>query len=139
MFVLFYMSGSKLVETKIDKSWIDCSRASSEYEKWLIEFVNFAIKNVEDASDIRCPCYKCRNLAFRTPTIVTEHLYWHGFVKSYKIWKWHREDGRTTPSCNIDVNTFASMDFNYGNTVHMVNDAYKDCDGDLKAFRKLLE
>ena len=65
MFAPIYVPRSKLVETKMDKSWIDSSRMLPEYEKGVIKFVNFAIKNVEDA----------RNLTFHTPTIVTEHLY----------------------------------------------------------------
>lgn len=33
MFALCYVSGSKLVENTMDKSWIDCSKTSPEYEK----------------------------------------------------------------------------------------------------------
>ena len=43
MFAFFYVLGSKLVETKLDKSWIDYSKMSPEYEKGVIEFVNFDI------------------------------------------------------------------------------------------------
>lgn len=42
------------------------------------------------------------------------------------------------PSYNAD-DPFESIDFNYSNIMDMVNDAYKDCDGHPKAFRKLLE
>ena len=31
------------------------------------------------------------------------------------------------------------MDFNYDNTIDMINDAYNDCEGNPKTFRKLLE
>ena len=47
------------------------------------------------------------------------------------------EDGYSTQSCNIDI-SFDSTAFNYDNAVDMVNDAYKDCEGDSKTFRKLL-
>lgn len=138
MFALFYVSMSTLIETKMDNSWIDYSRMSLEYEKGVVKFVNFAIENVKIANLIRCSCYKFKNLAFCTPKIVTKHLYWHDLIQSYKTWKWHGEDGHTMPSYNAD-DPFESIDFNYSNIMDMVNDAYKDCDGHPKAFRKLLE
>ncbi|XP_038695451.1 uncharacterized protein LOC119992730 [Tripterygium wilfordii] len=122
----------------MDKAWIECSRTSPEYDKGVKDFMNFAVENVMDASVIRCPCYECRNLAFLPTKKVTEHLFWKGFDVAYKTWTWHVEDIHTTPSCNVDF-PFESMDYNDGNTGDMVNDAYKNCYGDPKAFKELLE
>ena len=67
----------------MDKSWVYCSKISSEYEYGVEEFMMFATGNSEGNSVIKCLCTKCMNLSFRTHNVVHEHLYFHGFDVSY--------------------------------------------------------
>ncbi|KAH9779331.1 TTF-type domain-containing protein [Citrus sinensis] len=124
----------------MDKSWVHCTKLSSEYEDVIEEFMKFAIGNSEGSSVIKCSCTKCMNLSFHTHKVVREHLYFHGFDVSYTTWSWHGEDVKDTPLPNVDVNVpFEFIDYNDSNTVDMVNDAYRDYVADPKAFKELLE
>ena len=86
------MPGTLIVKPEMDKSWIQCNRLSTEYEESVKKFINFAIKNARDSSVIRCPCLDCGNLSFKTPTIVKDNLYMHGFDVKYDNWFWHGEE-----------------------------------------------
>ena len=124
----------------MDKSWMHCSKMAKEYEDGVEKFMRFAIANAEGSSVIRCMCTKCMNLSFRTHKVVHEHLYFHGFDVSYTTWSWHGEDVHDTPLPNVEVDVpFEFIDYDNGNTVDMVNDAYKDCVADPKAFKELIE
>ena len=113
---------------------------SSKYEDRVEEFMKFVVGNSEGSSIIKCLCTKCMNLSFRTHKVVREHLYFHGFDVSYTIWSWHREYVNDMPLPNVDVDVaFEFIDYDDGNTVDMVNDAYRDCATDPKAFKELLE
>ena len=128
------------LKLKMDKSWVHCSKMSSEYEYGVEEFMKFAVGNSEASRVIKCPCTECMNLSFRTHKIVRQHLYFHGFDVSYTTWSWHGEDVNDTPLPNIDVDVpFEFIDYNDGNTVDMVNDAYRDCGADPKVFKELLK
>ena len=124
----------------MDKSWVHCSKMSSEYEDGVEEFMKFAVGNSEGSSVIKCPCTKYMNLSCRTHKVVREHLYFHGFDVSYTTWSWHGENVNDTPLPNVDVDVpFDFIDYDDSNTVDMVNDAYRDCAADPKAFKELLE
>ena len=113
---------------------------SSKYEDRVEEFMKFVVGNSEGSSIIKCLCTKCMNLSFCTHKVVHEHLYFHGFDVSYTTWSWHGEDVNYTPLPNVDVDVaFEFIDYDDGNTVDMVNDAYRDCAADPKAFKELLE
>ena len=101
-----------------------CSKMAKEYKYEVENFIRFIITNAEGSSVIRFSCTKCMNLSFRTHKVVREHLYFHGFDVSYTTWSWHGEDVH---------------DYDNGNTIDMVNDAYKDCAAYPKAFKELLE
>ena len=103
-------------------------------------FLVVTVGNSEGSSVIKCLCTKCINLSFRTHKVVCKHLYFHGFDVSYTTWSWHGEDVNDTPLPNVDVDVpFEFIDYDDGNTVDMVNDAYRDCAADPKAFKELLE
>ena len=117
-----------------------CSKMSKEYEDWVEKFMKFAILNAEASSVIRCPCIKCMSLSFCTHKVVRKHLYFHGFDVSYTTWNWHGEDVHDAPLFNVGVDVLIEfMDYDNGNTVDIVNDAYKDCVVGPKAFKELLE
>ena len=80
------------------------------------------------------------NLSFCTHKVVCEHIYFHGIDFSDTTWSSLREDVHDTPLSNVEVDVpFEFMDYDNGNTVDMVNDAYKDCAINPKAFKELLE
>ena len=102
--------------------------------------MRFVIANAEGSSVIICPCKKCMNLSFHTHKVVCEHLYFYGFYVSYITWSWHGEYVHDIPLPNVEVDVlFEFMNYDNGNTIDMVNNAYKDCAADPKAFKELLE
>ncbi|XP_052297107.1 uncharacterized protein LOC127902292 [Citrus sinensis] len=124
----------------MDKSWLKYDRFSDEYEAGVEIFIKTAVESNQEISVVRCPCDKCRNLAFHRPKEVKDHLIIWGLDMSYKTWVWHGEDIRNKSPDNIGCqNDSGYMDYDGGNTVEMVEDAFKDCDSDPKAFKKLLE
>ncbi|KAH9781219.1 hypothetical protein KPL71_008375 [Citrus sinensis] len=124
----------------MDKSWLKYDRLSDEYEVSVENFIKTAVESNQEISVVRCPCDKCRNLAFHRPKEVKDHLIIWGFDMSYKTWVWHGEDICNKSPDNIGCqNDSGYMDYDSGNTVEMVEDALKDCDSDPKAFKKLLE
>ncbi|KAK9204212.1 hypothetical protein WN943_014470 [Citrus x changshan-huyou] len=134
---LNYMSGTR---QKMDKSWLKYDRLSDEYEAGVEKFIKTAVESNQEISVVRCPCDKCRNLAFHRPKEVKDHLIIWGLDMSYKTWVWHGEDIRNKSPDNIGCqNDSGYMDYDGGNTVEMVEDAFNDCDSDPKAFKKLLE
>lgn len=102
--------------------------------------MDFVIENSDNDDSIRCPCIKCKNLAFYPFKIVREHLFFKGFDESYTIWTWH---GETKPGMTkIDIGDQVdpqNMYLNQGDAVNVINNAYKHFDDDPKAFKSLLE
>ena len=112
----------------------------SEYEDEVEEFMKFVVGNSEGSSVIKCMCTICMSLSFGTYKVVREHFYFHDFNVSYTTWSWHGEDFNDTPLPNVDVDVpFEFIDCDDSNTVDMVNDVYRDCTTDPKAFKELLE
>lgn len=79
------------------------------------------------------------NLSFHTLKIVCEHLYFHGFDCLTHL-------GVGIGKMSIPHHflmefrySIGFMDYRDGNTIYMINDAYKDCVVDPKAFKELLE
>ena len=119
---------------------MNCSKIAKKYKHWVEKFMKFVIVDAEDSSVIKCSCTKCMNLSFRTLKLICEHLYFHGFDVSYTTWSWHGEDVHDTTLPNIEVDVpFEFIDYDNGNIIDMVNDAYKDCAANPKAFKELLE
>ncbi|KAK9189986.1 hypothetical protein WN943_018586 [Citrus x changshan-huyou] len=134
---LNYISGTR---QKMDKSWLKYDRLSDEYEAGVEKFIKTAVESNQEISVVRCPCDKCQNLAFHRPKEVKDHLIIWGLDMSYKTWVWHGEDIRNKSPDNIGCqNDSGYMDYDGGNTVEMVEDAFKDCDSDPKALKKILE
>ena len=100
--------------------------------------MEFAVKNAEGNKNIRCPRNRCGNLSIHTSNVVTDYLFFNGFDLNQKNWFWHEEEISKCVSPKDDQFESQHMDFEEGNTVEMVNDAYKDC-GNPTAFKELLE
>ncbi|CAO2826248.1 unnamed protein product [Amaranthus hypochondriacus] len=70
----------------MDKSWINMHRSSDEYIKGVESFLDFAFAHTLDPKVITCPYTKCQvgKNAWFSGDIVTRHLMFNGFMRSYK-------------------------------------------------------
>ncbi|KAK3008141.1 hypothetical protein RJ639_014929 [Escallonia herrerae] len=83
----------------MDKSWINIrNRLDPLYEKGADDFVKFASKDRPNATEILCPCTKCRNMRFVKKVDVAEHIVVDGFLSSYTHWIFHGESSLTSSS-----------------------------------------
>ncbi|KAK3013653.1 hypothetical protein RJ639_009520 [Escallonia herrerae] len=90
-----------LVKLKVnmDKSWINIRNILDHlYEKGADDFVKFASKDRPNATEILCPCTKCRNMRFVKKVDVAEHIVVDGFLSSYTHWIFHGESSLTSSS-----------------------------------------
>ncbi|KAK3036479.1 hypothetical protein RJ639_030826 [Escallonia herrerae] len=56
---------NSLLKINMDKSWINIqNRLDPLYEKGADDFVGFESKDRPNATEIICPCTKCRNMKF---------------------------------------------------------------------------
>ncbi|KAI3520702.1 hypothetical protein L1887_10152 [Cichorium endivia] len=72
-----------------------------EFEYYVKYFLDFAytnatniqasIKDGVEVLEIRCPCAKCKNRYYNTRSLVSQHLYMHGFMDNYLLWFAHGE------------------------------------------------
>lgn len=77
----------------MDCCWIKANRLSPVYEKWVIEFFNFAKRKLPDNIGI----FYCLCVIFEISKILKEkkeifnHLCRDGINQYYIIWMWHGE------------------------------------------------
>ncbi|KAK2997534.1 hypothetical protein RJ639_026360 [Escallonia herrerae] len=87
------------LKVNMDKSWINIrNRLDPLYEKGADNFVKFASKDRPNATEILCPCTKCRNMRFVKKVDVAEHIVVDGFLSSYTHWIFHGESSLTSSS-----------------------------------------
>ncbi|KAK3005799.1 hypothetical protein RJ639_017605 [Escallonia herrerae] len=88
----------------MDKSWINIrNRLDPLYEKGADDFVEFASKDRPNATEILCPCTKCRNMKFVKKVDVEENIVVDGFLSSYTHWIFHGESSLTSSSIHEPV------------------------------------
>ena len=76
----------------MDRSWIELSRLSEEYQNGVEQFLEFAKRNVlESNAGFYCPCVNCLNQIRLPPHKIREHTLCDGFLQSYTKWIWHGE------------------------------------------------
>ncbi|XP_031127651.1 uncharacterized protein LOC116029751 [Ipomoea triloba] len=88
----------------MDKSWMNASRISQEYDNGVKNFINFAKNNLPGSNErLLCPCKKCCNqkrLCVKdvyddlichgiNPSYIYDDLICHGINPSYTKWIWH--------------------------------------------------
>ncbi|KAL6189147.1 hypothetical protein ACLB2K_040537 [Fragaria x ananassa] len=73
----------------MDKSWMQADRRSKKFELGFEEFVKFAESNVVNIDKISCPCMNCCNTDEFSIEVVRDHVFYYGFLESYKVWRWH--------------------------------------------------
>ena len=81
----------------MDKSWMDKRRGSREYFEGVNQFMEFASPSARDGK-ILCPCVKCVNLILQPLNVARDHCWSSGMLKTYKVWKFHRESAAATPA-----------------------------------------
>ncbi|CAL9012893.1 unnamed protein product [Prunus brigantina] len=97
----------------MDKSWIHANRRSKAYELGVEGFLNFAVENLPNTTNIRCPCVKCGNIQLFGVGIIRDHLYFNGIDQSYKIWTWHVEPWEWTTNASRNVEEDEQCGFNF--------------------------
>ncbi|KAK3030304.1 hypothetical protein RJ639_038397 [Escallonia herrerae] len=89
----------EMLKVSMDKSWINIrNRLDPLYEKGADDFVKFASKDRPNATEILCPCTKCRNMKFVKKVDVAEHIVVDGFLSSYTHWIFHGKSSLTSSS-----------------------------------------
>jgi hypothetical protein len=78
---------------------------------------------------MHCPCSACKNLrVFTNPTTIRSHVMVSGFVKDYKMWKYHGEMDAPPPTNNpLDE---IIQDEEFDRMFHSYFDGGGDDDGD---------
>ncbi|XP_028189367.1 uncharacterized protein LOC114375713 [Glycine soja] len=76
----------------MDRSWMNASRITEDYENGVEEFLQFAQTNAQPMwGKYFCPCVKCANGKCQIVNDITTHLICDGIVRTYTKWIWHGE------------------------------------------------
>ena len=54
----------KITEMPIDKSWMQKSRVSLEYDNGVLEFLELTFNKAPQSDKLPCPCVRCNNCLF---------------------------------------------------------------------------
>ncbi|KAK6911558.1 Transposase-associated domain [Dillenia turbinata] len=74
----------------IDKSWMNLPKRSLGYKKGVDDFMEY-LSNLGLGDEIRCPCFRCRNVLYSNPDSIKEHLLKNGIMREYTQWYHHGE------------------------------------------------
>ena len=109
----------------MDRGWINADRLSDEYRKGVEDFCVHATKNAKSSMLIICPCRKCLNVKeVRGRIELREHLMFHGFDKTYKVWTYHGEKKSKRSSSEkskYSATTQFSSQFEFSNILKTAN------------------
>ncbi|KAL5193052.1 hypothetical protein HKD37_20G055346 [Glycine soja] len=77
----------------MDRSWMNQSRISPEYEEGVEQFLQFASQRGQPDEDGKyyCPCINCLNGRRQILDDIREHLLCDGIKRNYTTWIWHGE------------------------------------------------
>ncbi|KAL5190867.1 hypothetical protein HKD37_04G010217 [Glycine soja] len=77
----------------MDRSWMNESRMSPEYEDGVEQFLQFASKRGRPNEERKyyCPCINCLNGRRQLLDDIRDHLLCDGIKKNYTTWIWHGE------------------------------------------------
>ena len=77
----------------MDRSWINQSRMSPEYEDGVEQFLQFALERgrPNEEGKYYCPCINCLNGRRQLLDDIRDHLLCDGMKKNYTTWIWHGE------------------------------------------------
>ena len=99
----------KLCYSQMDRGWMYLETMAAVFMKGIDSFVKatkaYAGSNVLSSKGyIHCPCVDCKNeKAFRIHDVeqIRYHLLSRGFMKNYKVWNMHGEEGDNLPKETI--------------------------------------
>jgi hypothetical protein len=143
----------------------------NEYIKWLDVFIDFVKKDMLDnvRGNLCCPCKYCKNeKKYHTDNVLRSHLIKHGFMKNYRCWNKHGDEGlneakmrdsyleREVPTgvkedhddlSEIDILGFTddNIEFQVHNIEEMVHSVERHvdddqyCNGKLVKYKKMIE
>ena len=100
---------------------MDKRRGSREYFKGVNQFVEFASPSARDGK-ILCPCVKCVNLILQPLNVARDHWWASRMLKTYKVWKFHRESAATTPATECGSSHVQETQNLYGDFRGMLHD-----------------
>ncbi|XP_040864997.1 uncharacterized protein [Glycine max] len=87
----------------MDRSWMNASRITEEYENGVEEFLLFAQSKAQPMwGKFFCPCVKCGNGRHQTIDDIRTHLICEGIIRSYTKWIWHGESLDTADMSQAD-------------------------------------
>ena len=75
----------------IDKSWMQKSRISNEYEIRVSQFLDFAFKNAPVKEMFTCPYICCNNCLQQKRETMYDHLLDNEITRNYVRWLMHGE------------------------------------------------
>ena len=75
----------------IDKSWMQKSRVSNEYDIRVSQFLNFAFNNAPGKEMLSCPCIRCNNCVQQKQETMYDHLLDNGITRNYVRWLMYEE------------------------------------------------
>ena len=67
----------------IDKSSMQKSRVSNEYEIGVSQFLDFAFNNASGKGMLPCPCIRCNNCLQQKRETMYDHLLDNGIARNY--------------------------------------------------------
>ena len=108
---------------QIDKSWMQKSRVSNEYEIGVSQFLDFAFNNVPGKEMLPCHCICFNNCLQQKRETMYDHLLDNGIARNYVRWLMHGEYEFYEPinTCNSGTNESDMHD----EMEEMLNDAFK--------------
>ncbi|XP_073133910.1 uncharacterized protein [Henckelia pumila] len=85
----------------MQKTWMDCPRASLQYRVGILHFLRYAYANTNDEVRKPCPCCKYINSSNHDRATIYEHLTINGMLPDYRIWDFHGEMSTGQSSNNM--------------------------------------
>ena len=104
----------------------DQRTVSDEFMTGVLEFLEFACAHCHNPTrSLRCPCKKCKCMAFHSIDEVKGHLCMRGFMSDYYYWTSHGEQRPPIPPIIIDNSYYGSSEVReeFNNYEQMVMDA----------------
>ncbi|CAN1159487.1 hypothetical protein LINPERPRIM_LOCUS14708, partial [Linum perenne] len=76
-----------------NKDWMNLlhNRLGEEYNRGVVEFLDYAFQRNGGGNEVRCPCVKCLNARLETRDTILVHLKLYGILANYTFWCHHGE------------------------------------------------
>lgn len=108
----------------MDRSWMEKSRVTEEYQNGLKFFLDYAFRNASMSDGILCPCKRCKIVIFATRDEAFEHLTVDGFISGYTQWIAHGELSSSRSLRSENQSTTAATSNDLDDMQGLVHDAF---------------